>query len=166
VALNPSAATGGAPEPPISDEELVAIEHACAKLYHRLGIAADSGFVGFIDCFSRDIVWTRPSMVMRGHEEVGAFLAEELARTRGHLTRHLYTTIVIDVIDRQAAVGRAYAMIYRDESFNGTTPAPMTDPEVVVEYHTEFKREGLEWKMSRHSAQLIFSWHAGNVSPR
>src|ERR1700722_12799246 len=106
----PSAAESGDPSP-LSDLEIVAIEHACSKLYQRLGVAADSDFDGFVECLSPDVVWTRPTMTMRGHEEVKAFLAQELERTRqhastGHLTRHLYTTIVIDVRDRSHAVGR------------------------------------------------------------
>jgi hypothetical protein len=144
----------------ISKSEALAIEHACAKLYHRLGIAADSGLEGFIDCFSSDVVWTRPTMVLRGHDEVRGFLAEERARTAGHLTRHLYTTIVIDVVDRDNARGRAYAVIYRAEEFDGTMPAPMAQPEHVVDYRTEFRKDGDEWKMAAHAAQLVFSRHA------
>src|ERR1700733_6405471 len=94
---SPTGADSGGPAP-LSDIEIVAIEHACSKLYQRLGVAADSDFDGFVECFSPGVVWKRPTMTMRGHDEVKAFLAQELERTRqhastGHLTRHHYTTI-------------------------------------------------------------------------
>ena len=149
----------------LSLSETAVIEHACAKLYYRLGLAADANFAGFIDCFSRDIVWVRPTMEMRGLAEVKSFLDQEVARITpvngiGHMTRHLYTNIVIDVVDRGKAHGRAYATIYRDERFDGQLPAPMAEPEVIVEYKSEFSLEDGAWKISRHMAWLVMSRHA------
>jgi hypothetical protein len=137
-----------------------AIEQACTKLYHRMGLAADSNLLDFLDLFTTDIVWTRPTMTMRGHDEVRAFLAAEAERTASHVTRHLYTTIVIDVIDADHASGRAYAMIYRDENPGDSRPVPMQLPELIVAYDTGFARETDQWKISRHTANLTFSRHA------
>src|SRR3984893_2079335 len=99
---------------PISTTEIEAsaIEHQCAKLYHRLGMAADGGFEGFVDCMSRDVVWIRPGMTMVGHEQVSAYLGQEKARIinangYAHLTRHVYTTIVVERVDGDHATGRA-----------------------------------------------------------
>jgi hypothetical protein len=144
----------------LTGEEERAIEQACAKLYHRMGLAADTNLLDFLELFTTDIVWTRPSMTMHGHDEVRAFLAAETERTAPHLTRHLYTTIVIDVIDADNAKGRAYATIYRNENAGDGRPAPMQLPELVVDYHTSFAREESRWKISRHTANLAFSRHA------
>jgi len=138
-----------------------AIEQACTKLYHRMGLAADSNLLEFLDLFTTDIVWTRPATVMRGHGEVRAFLTAEAERTASHVTRHLYTTVVIDVTDAEHASGRAYATIYRDEDPRGGLPVPMRLPELVVSYDTGFRREDGQWKISRHTATLVFSRHAG-----
>jgi hypothetical protein len=156
-------ATGDATGPATSGlaaEDERAIEQACTKLYHRMGLAADSNLLDFLDLFTTDIVWTRPAMTMHGHEEVRTFLAAEAERTATHVTRHLYTTIVIDVIDADHAGGRAYATIYRDENPGDGRPVPMQLPELIVAYETGFAREKGQWKISRHRANLTFSRHA------
>lgn len=144
----------------LPEEQERAIELACTKLYHRMGLAADSNLLEFLDLFTTDIVWTRPTMVMHGHDEVRAYLTAEAERTAAHVTRHLYTTVVIDVIDAEHASGRAYATIYRDENPRGGLPVPMELPELVVSYDTGFGREDGQWKISRHTATLTFSRHA------
>jgi hypothetical protein len=144
----------------LTEQEERAIEQACTKLYHRMGLAADSNLLDFLKLFTTDVVWERPAMVMRGHDEVRAFLTAEAERTASHVTRHLYTTIVIDVTDAERAGGRAYATIYRDENAGDGLPVPMQLPELIVSYNTEFARENGQWKISRHAASLIFSRHA------
>ena len=143
----------------LTREEIAAIEHGCAMLYHRLGVAADHAFRGFVECFAKEAVWVRPSMSMRGRDEIRAFIDKESARSTRHLTRHLYSTIVIDVADRNRARGVAYAFIYRDES-PANLPAPMQLPELVVSYQSEFIFEDGGWKFSRHEAEHTFSRYA------
>jgi hypothetical protein len=145
--------------PGLPEQEERAIELACTKLYHRMGLAADSNLLEFLDLFTADIVWTRPTMTMHGHDEVRAFLTAEAERTATHVTRHLYTTVVIEVIDAERASGRAYATIYRDENPRNGLPVPMQLPELVVSYDTGFGREDGQWKISQHTATVTFSRH-------
>src|SRR5260221_1647301 len=127
------------------------IEHACARVYHRIAVAADAGFVGYEDCFTPDVVWIRPGMEMRGHGEMRDFLNTELERMRldnpphGHLLRHMYTTILIDVTSAQTATGVAYAINFRAERFNGILPAPMNTPELIAAYESEFRKTENGW---------------------
>jgi SnoaL-like domain len=160
MAAGEAPAGTGRTGPGLAEQEESAIEQACTKLYHRMGVAADSNLLDFLKLFTTDVVWARPSMVMRGHDEIRAFLTAEAERTASHLTRHLYTTIVIDVIDAEHASGRAYATIYRDENPGNDRPVPMQLPELVVDYNTRFAREDGQWKISRHTANLSFSRHA------
>ena len=146
----------------LAEIERFHIEHACARVYHQLAIAADAAFEGYEDCFTTDVVWVRPAMEMHGHGEMRAFLDSELERMRrenpphGHLTRHMYTTVYIRAIDRQTARGKASAFVYRDERFSGSLPAPMSFPEVIAAYESNFQKTNDGWKISRHSATHIF----------
>jgi hypothetical protein len=146
----------------LSEVEIGHIEHACARVYHRIAVAADAGFVGYEDCFTEDVVWVRPDMEMHGHTAMRTFLNSELARMQqdnpphGHLMRHMYTTILIDAITPGFAKGRAYAINFRDERFNGVTPAPMNTPELIAAYESEFRKTDRGWLISRHSARHIF----------
>jgi ketosteroid isomerase-like protein len=146
----------------LTEMEIGHIEHACARVYHRIAVAADAGFAGYEDCFTDDVVWVRPDMEMHGHGEMRAFLNAELARMQqdnpphGHLLRHMYTTILIDVTSPIMALGKAYALNFRDERFDGTMPAPMNTPELIAAYQSEFRKTDKGWRISRHTARHIF----------
>jgi hypothetical protein len=149
----------GAPEI-LTREEVAEVQLGCMMLYHRLGVAADLAFEGFANCFARQAVWIRPSMEMVGQDQIRAFVESEKVRAASHLTRHMYSTISIDAIDRDHATGVAYAVIYRREDWPADRPAPMALPELLASYRSEFVFEGGSWKFSRHEATHTFAQYA------
>jgi hypothetical protein len=87
---------------------------------------------------------------------------EDLDRQRrrvtpiGHVQRHLFTTVHIDVTDADAAKGIAYAIVYRDEESDGTAVSYMRMPEIVVQYDDIFRRTANGWMIADHQSTHVF----------
>lgn len=146
---------------PVSDALRREIEHDCTMLMHRYAVNADQHIDRFFEVFTPDALWVRPGMEMRGHAEIQAFMdnmAKSLreANPHGHLTRHLMTTMRIDVVDADKAEGVTYALVFREENFAGTVPVAMNQIELVVEYRDIFVRTPNGWLIDRHEAQHVF----------
>ena len=146
---------------PFSDQQRREIEHDCTMLMHRYAVNADHHIDRFHEVFTKDALWVRPGMEMRGHAEIQGFMDANLAAMRaekpsGQLTRHMITTVRIDVADIDRAQGVTYALVFRDADYTGALPVAMNQIELLVEYRDEFRPTSLGWRISRHEAQFIF----------
>ena len=127
----------------------------------RYAICADRDLLRLPELFAEDGIWVRPGNDMRGHREMRAFV-EQVQRgilasnPNGHLTRHMFTTSMIEAQDDDHASGIFYALVFRDEHNDGTLPRPMNMIELVVEYRTDFKRTESGWRIVRHEAEHVF----------
>ena len=145
----------------VTDEQRCIITQQCLATFNRYLVNADHHIDRFTDAFTEDVLWVRPGMEMVGHAAMQSFMNENRAACiasnppHGHLTRHMLTTSVIDVMDADNASGMFYALVFRSEAFAGTLPVPMNEPELVVEYRSTFRRTTKGWLICRHQAQHI-----------
>lgn len=144
-----------------SEDVRRAVEHDCLGLMQRYALTADRDLTGLPDLFAEDGVWVRPGNEMRGRAAMRAMLdavvqAIHADNPHGHVTRHMFTTSQVDALDDDHARGTFYALVFRDENFDGTMPRPMNTIELVVEYNTEFVRTAEGWRIARHRAEHVF----------
>lgn len=144
-----------------SEDVRRAVEHDCVMLMQRYAVTADRDITALADLFAEDGVWVRPGMEMRSpaemREAMGGVAAGILAgNPHGHVTRHMFTTCLVEADDDDHAHGTFYAQVFRDETFDGTMPRPMNSPELIVEYNTAFRRTGQGWRIARHEAKFAF----------
>jgi SnoaL-like protein len=141
-----------------------AMESACRQAMSLYLVAVDTKNIDLmLQAFHPDAVWVRPGMApMHGHAEIRRFFEAILQKhaahsVHGHLTRHCLTTISVTATeDAMRASGVAYALVYRDPTFNGVLPAPMPEPELLVEYRDTFAHSTDGWRILQHEARHIF----------
>jgi hypothetical protein len=144
----------------LSIAERIEIERACERLVYEYSRALDLGDLsGAADFFAEQGSMARPmapDAVIQGREAIRAAL---LTRPRTLLTKHLATTVMIDVESRDAASGISYLTMI------ATTPPPDAKPPFLSQgpvYFGEFKdrfvRENGAWKFleRRGSIQMKF----------
>ena len=139
------------------------MESSCRQAMNLYLVGCDQKNIDMLlRAFAPDAVWERPGMApMNGHSDIRSFfeaIYEKHAKTttHGHLTRHCLTTISVTPSTEGHAEGIAYATVYRDPAFNGTLPAAMPEPELVVEYRDVFRQVDDTWLIWRHRAAHIF----------
>jgi hypothetical protein len=139
----------------------VQIELACTQLLDAYVIAIDAMDWSALDhIFAPDAAFQRTNMVpLRGCSQIKDFFqtlaAKRLALGTAHRTCHQLTTTLIMPTDPLHATGVAYVMVMRTPNLH-SLPAPMTDPEILIEYHDTFRATEDGWRISDHSAHHIF----------
>jgi hypothetical protein len=133
----------------MTDLDIIAIEHACAKLQTLYCIHADNGDVeAFTALFAEDgsvAVPEHPAFV--GHAAIRASM-QALADT-GVTMRHVMSNSLINVRDENNATGLCYLTAY-----GSTAPAdangwrPMEQPGTIGHYTDVFRRTPQGWRFA------------------
>jgi len=133
----------------------IAAEHDCMKLMVGYCVHADHGdAAAFADLFAEDGAWVQGSgQEVRGRDALRTYINGRSPRV---FTRHVVTNMLVDVVSDQAAVGVAYAVVFRDRDHSGPGPAAMRAPEAVVEYRDEFRRTPEGWRILRRQSIPAF----------
>lgn len=158
----------------MTDQEEIVIEAACRRLLMRYATAVDrKDYDLYLTVFDAGAVWRRPGQPpLVGVEEIRRYFDVIEAKRRtpehpdGHVQRHLFTTVHIDIIDADTARGISYALVYRDET-PPEGPSTMREPELLVEYDHLFRRTEKGWLIAEHEARHVFriAAYAQRLSP-
>ncbi len=147
----------------LDEARTAAVRAACTDVVMRYAISVDhEAWDDLFGLLSDECVWTRPGgRPMVGPAEARAFFEQTQAQRRatnphGTLQRHLVTSLCIDVVDERTAEATWYALLFQDHRYDGRLPRPMTEPALVAEYRTSFRREDGGWRISRHDATHVF----------
>jgi 3-phenylpropionate/cinnamic acid dioxygenase small subunit len=130
-----------------AEADELAIRNLVAKLAH----AADHGeideYVGF---FTEDASWEMPDAPRRGRAEIRAG-AEERRRTGltglGSASRHVISTIAVDLAGEDAAVADSYFIFFRQTTTNPTIFN-------MGHYHDDFRFVDGEWRLARRRISI------------
>jgi hypothetical protein len=144
----------------LSAVERMEIERACERLTYAYGRALDLGDMNAAaDCFAEKGSFARPmnpGQVIQGREEIRASL---LTRPKSLLTKHLTTSVMIDVESRDTASGLSYlTMIATTPADSAAAPFISNGPVYFGEMRDRFVRENGAWKFleRRGSIQMKF----------
>jgi len=134
------------------------IEAECHNVFVTYGHALDdaNGAVAAAQ-FTTDGVWDRQGAVTRGADAIRKIID---SRPATRMTRHIFTNILIRVIDDNNAEGRAYYTVYAHESSEpdgGPMPRPFTGPQRVGDYMSTFVRTPQGWRLSAVVPKRIFN---------
>jgi ketosteroid isomerase-like protein len=147
----------------MTETQRFVMESSCRQLLGLYLTCVDArNLEAMLEAFAPDVEWVRPGMPpMLGHADIRTFFQtlwqkQSKVTPRGDLTRHLLTTVSLVPLTEDRASGVSYAMVFRARGFDGKLPAPLSEPELIVEYRDEFSRRGGEWRIRRHEARHIF----------
>lgn len=142
-----------------ADQEML-IARQCERLAIAFAHAVDHRDTErAVALFAPDATFERRGEVLRGH---AAIRAAQQARVPGIVTRHLCSTIDIQVMDDRHAKGTVYFLLYKHESaVPGSGPAPLGQPETLGEYQDEYILSDTGWKISKRVAKAAFRRTAG-----
>jgi uncharacterized protein (TIGR02246 family) len=132
----------------LADE--LAIRNLIARLAHMADMASIDDLDRYIACFTEDASWEMPGNERRGHEAIRAGARERrLSRAQGpgSNSRHVITTIAVDVDGTDTATSDAYFLAYAN-----TTTSPTVN--VMGHYHDTWSRTDEGWKLARR--QITF----------
>lgn len=136
------------------------IESECQRLMNRFSWAVDAmDYDQVVSLFVPDCVFGRADKFFHGH----AGLRQSLeGRPRDRVTRHVSSNIVIDVLDLDNAVGKAYCLVfgYRGELPPGAE-APLGAPDSLILHEADFVRVAEGWRFARFHIGLSFRKPAG-----
>jgi ketosteroid isomerase-like protein len=139
------------------------IESSCRRLLMRYATSVDrKDYDTYMSVFAPEAIWRRPGQPpLTGAVQIRKFfdLLDAQRRTAerptGHLHRHLFTTVHIDVLDANTARGIAYALVFREENPQGG-PASMRPPEMLVQYDDLFRKTADGWLIYEHDISHVF----------
>jgi len=140
----------------VAGSDRLADELELRNLVARIAQTADSGTVAeYVALFTEDAAWSMPdnpaaglpASEKRGIGEIEAGVHERRAsglQGPGSNTKHVVTTIAIDVRGPDNALGHTYWMFFRD-----TTGQPTVLN--MGEYRDEFRRTPEGWRLARRT---------------
>jgi hypothetical protein len=145
----------------LSAIERMEIERACERVTYAYGRALDLGDMNAAaDCFAENGSFARPmnpGQLIQGREAIRTSL---LTRPKTLLTKHLTTSVMIDVESRDAARGLSYLTMIATTPPEGAAPPFISHgPMYFGEMQDRFVREKGVWKFleRRGSIQMKFS---------
>jgi ketosteroid isomerase-like protein len=154
----------------MKEMDRLVMESSCRQLLGLYLTSVDAKDLDtMLQAFAPDAQWIRPGMPpMKSHADIRAFFEtlwtkQALASSHGHLTRHLLTTVSTVPAGNDRATGISYALVFRRANFDGKLPAPLSEPELLVEYRDDFVRREERWLIGRHEAFHVFK--ASNWQP-
>jgi SnoaL-like domain len=139
--------------------ERIEIERACERIVYAYSRALDLGDMSAAaDFFADNGSMARPmapDVVITGREVIRAAL---LTRPKTLLTKHLATNVMIDVLNRDEAVGLSYLTMISTTPGDTAAPYVSAGPLYFGEFKDRFIREKGEWKIleRRGSIQMKF----------
>lgn len=145
----------------LSTTERIEIERACERIVLVYSRAMDLGDMdAAADLFAENGVFARPmtpDVVITGRETIRASLH---TRPKTLLTRHLVTSVLVDVESRDTARGLSYLTMISTTPAEGARPPHLSaGPIWFGEIHDRFVRENGAWKFAerRGSLQMKFT---------
>jgi len=111
----------------------------------------DAG-VGGEHFFASDGTCDMPAATMKGREEISAGYAR---RQQGgsRVSRHLVTNLFVDVLSPDRARARYNIVLYASR---GTCPAPLTEPQAVVDVTDDCVQTGKAWLIQHRRLTTVF----------
>lgn len=127
------------------EDSEIATYQACARLTAAFAVYVDQRRYGdLVNLFTEDCVFDRPGALLKGRDEIHAFMARRPANT---VTRHTCTPPVLDQITAQSANGITYLTFFEGEiSAEGQGAIKHI---AVAEYRDQFKRTSEGWRIAR-----------------
>lgn len=122
---------------------------AVRDVIHRLALASDIGTIQeWADLMSDDVVLDLLGNVTEGRE--AGIAGAERRRSKGITgpdsnTRHLITTVVVDVVDDDTARSSTTALFVKLDGG--------VDPRIVVTYNDTYQRSGDRWLLTHRSSR-------------
>lgn len=134
-------------EAAIDPVERLLIEHACERLVYEYCHVIDHGEAARVaELFAADGVWRSPDVAREGRPAIAAAFQTRQDNT-GRISRHVCSTVLIDVVDADTARGLTYVTLYRHDGPAGRRAAPLDGlPEIVGEYRDTFVRTPEGWR--------------------
>jgi ketosteroid isomerase-like protein len=131
------------------------IRRRCERLAVEFAHAVDHRDIDAVPAvFTDNAVFER-----KGERLVGraAIMAAQRTRPTGVVTRHLCTTIKVDVVDADHARGVVYFLLFRHDGDEPPVgPVPMPTPATLGEYHDDYVRTAQGWRIARRVARAAF----------
>lgn len=140
----------------MQDIDVLAIERDCARLVAQYCQLIDHGRAGRVcDLFTEDAVWASPETTLSGREEIArSFQRRE--QNAGRRSRHVCSTMLLDVLGPDEATGVTYLTLYRDDGPVGRGVSRIGGPAVVGEYRDRFVRTDAGWRIQRRELVVAF----------
>lgn len=133
----------------------LAIEHACRRLSITYAHAVDDNDADrFAALFADDGV-----LATSGRTVGRADIRRRIARRNPELrSRHVISTVLIDVHDEHTASGVSYLTLYRHLGAESGDPEPieLVGPAAVGEYRDRFVRVDGEWLFAERRVEFAF----------
>jgi uncharacterized protein (TIGR02246 family) len=126
-------------------------ELAIRTLLARLAQAADGGDLeDYIDMFTEDASWEFPLGPRHGRADIRQGAQErrdQKVTGPGSSTRHVITTVAVEIDSEDAATADSYWIFYRDTA---------TEPKIfnMGHYHDAFTREAGSWRLARRQITI------------
>jgi uncharacterized protein (TIGR02246 family) len=128
-----------------------AAELKIRNLIARIALLADQGDLDeYVDQFTEDAVWVFPGAPRHGRDDIRAGAEERRATAvtgPGSNTRHVLTTISVQVGGEDVASAESYFLFYQN-----TTTAPTLFN--MGHYHDTFTRQGDVWRLAQRDITL------------
>jgi hypothetical protein len=135
--------------------ERIAIEAHCTRLLNEFSWCIDAfDYDGAIALFVPDCTFKRIDVVFEGVDGLRTVLDN---RDRDRATVHICTNILVDVVDRDHADGKAYMTIFGHRgAVDEGGYAPLDVPDSVVRFDAGFVRTDAGWRIARLQLGVLF----------
>ncbi|MFI5386976.1 MAG: nuclear transport factor 2 family protein [Fimbriimonadales bacterium] len=132
---------------PTTDTNELAIRNLLARIAHM----ADQGHLDeYVELFTVDASWELPDSSRRGRAEIRAGAEERRGSGLsgpGSFSRHVITTVAVQLIDNEKAVADSYFLFYRNTA---TSPTIFN----MGHYHDDLRFDEGAWRIARR--QITF----------
>ncbi len=129
---------------------------ACQRLVTAFAVFVDSGQgERVVQLFTPDATFERRGERLEGHEQIRA---AQTKRSPSNVTRHLCAPSHIELQGPDRATGITYFQLYRHVWPDGEAVGvgPLNPPEVIGQYHDEFRKTADGWRIHARVAKGVF----------
>lgn len=136
--------------------DVLLIKQACAEVFARYALAVNEWDIDtFVSLFDTDAVWYRPaSGEICGQAAIRAFMESQPTASE-RVVRHVNGAHLVEVVDDAHATSWSQTTVYEAPA-TATLPAPVTGPDMVVEYRHRLVRRGDAWLIARQDTSIVF----------
>lgn len=143
------------------------IERDCERLVYTYCHVIDHGEAARVaELFALNGTWRSAEGAREGRPAIAAaFQARQ--DNSGRISRHVCSTVLIEVIDADTARGLTYVTLYRHDGPAGRRAAPLEGlPEIVGEYRDTFVRTPDGWRFNTRDVVTAFYRPTAQVDAR